>query len=123
MNDVYINDLPNDQLILLEKSTSTRQYIDSEFEKRNYMALPKFELATSSLLVRFAEKNLGISCVVSDFALPAIESGEVRKIEIKDPLEHRNICIVKKCAENSIAADKMIHMILSDIMNKNQVVV
>lgn len=116
INDgIYINDLPSDQLILLEKSTSTRKYIDLEFEKRNYIASPKFELATSSLLVRFAEKNLGISCVVSDFAQKAIENGNVKKIEIKDPFKHRNMCIVKKRTENSIAANKIIEMILNDI--------
>lgn len=115
INDgIYVNDLPADQLILLEKNTSTRNYIDAEFEKRNYIAAPKFELATSSLLVRFAEKNLGISCVVSDFAQKAIENGSVRKIEIKDSLNPRNICIVKKRTENSIAANKIMEMILND---------
>lgn len=114
INDVYIKDLPSDQLILLEQGTSTRKYIDLEFEKRNYVALPKFELATSSLLVRFAAKNLGISCVVSDFAIKAIESGEVRRIEVKDPLKHRNMCIVKKYAENSIAANEIMQMVLNN---------
>ncbi len=114
MDDVYISELPNNQLILLEKDTSTRNYIDSELEKRNYKAFPKFELATSSLLVRFAAKDLGISCVVSDFAFDAIKKGEVRKMNIKDPLESRNICIVKKSSDHSLAASKMISMILND---------
>lgn len=116
INDgIYINDLPADQLILLEKNTSTRKYINSEFEKRNYIARPKFELATSSLLVRFAQKNLGVSCVVSDFAKKAIEEGTVRKIEINDPFEQRSMCIVKKRTENSIAANRIMEMILNDI--------
>lgn len=118
-DDIFINDLPSNQLILLEKSTSTRKYIDLELEKRNYIASPKFELATSSLLVRFAERNLGISCVVADFALNAIENGDVRKIKLKDPFKRRNMCIVRKYEENSIAANKMINSILNDIASKN----
>lgn len=113
INDVCINELPSDQLILLEKNTSTRQFIDTEFEKRNYLPSPKFELATSSLLVRFAERNLGISCIVSDFAEDSIKNGTVRKIDVKDPFVPRNLCIVNKCTDNSIAVNRLIHMILN----------
>lgn len=116
IDDVYIKDLPNDRLVLLDRGTSTRQYIDEEFKKRGFTAYPKFELATSPLLVKFAERNLGISCVVSDFALKAIENSSVRKINVKDPFESRNMCIVKKYSENSIAANKMIKMMLADIV-------
>ncbi|MCC8073778.1 MAG: LysR family transcriptional regulator [Clostridiales bacterium] len=113
IDNVYVNELPSDELILLEKCTSTRQYIESEFEKRNYLAHPKFELATSPLLVRFAEKNLGISCVVSDFAKDAIAKGTVRKINVKDPLKSRNICIVKSTDEKSVATSKLLEIIVN----------
>lgn len=115
IDDVYVKDIPSQELVLLEKGTSSRRYTDLQFEKRGCIASPKFELATSPLLVKFAQKNLGISCVVADFALEAIENGSVRKIKVKDPFEQRNLCIVKKCNENSIAANKMIKMILGDI--------
>ncbi len=36
---------------------------------------PEFELATSDMLVQFARKNLGIACVVSDFAQEYVDSG------------------------------------------------
>lgn len=100
-----------DKLILLEENTSTRSFLDTEFRKRGFNASPKFELATSPQIVSFASRNMGIGCVVSDFAKNAVMSGEVSEIITSDPLPPRNICIVRSSEEHSRAADVLLKMI------------
>lgn len=100
------------QLILLEGNTSTRTFLDSEFHKRGFLAFPKFELATSPQIVSFAARNMGIGCVVSDFARDALAEGSVREISVSDPLPQRRIGIVKNAEQQSKAADAFLHMIL-----------
>lgn len=113
VNDgIKISEL-NDRLILLEKNTSTRIYLDNEFRKRGFTAYPKFELATSSLIVEFTKMNMGIGCVVSDFAKSSISNGTVCEIKVSDPLPPRNICIVQSSTLRSKAADMLIDMILN----------
>ncbi|MDE7362382.1 MAG: LysR family transcriptional regulator substrate-binding protein [Oscillospiraceae bacterium] len=102
-----------DELIMLESNTSTRTFLDIEFRKRGFSASPKFELATSPQIVGFAERNMGIGCVVYDFAEQAIRSGKVREIKVSDPLINRHICIVRNSDIISVAADKLLDMIIN----------
>lgn len=108
---VRISDLA-DRLILLEGNTSTRSYLDAEFRKRGFVASPKFELATSPQIVSFASRNMGIGCVVADFAERAIADGAVRPVAVSDPLPPRSICIVRGEKEHSRAADELLRMIV-----------
>lgn len=109
---VKISDL-KDYLILLESNTSTRQFLDNEFRKRGFTARPKFELATSFQIVSFTARNMGIGCVVSDFAQTAIANGEVYEITVFDPLPPRQIYVAKGTDLHSKATDKLLDMILS----------
>lgn len=111
-DDISVAEL-KDELIMLESNTSTRTFLDIEFRKRGFSASSKFELATSPQIVRFAERNMGIGCVVSDFAEQVIRSGKVREIKVSDPLIERHICIVRNSDIRSIAADKLLDMIIN----------
>lgn len=104
-----------DELILLERNTSTRTFIDSEFRKRGIYASPKFELATSPQIVGFAARNMGIGCVVSDFAKRAIASGRVREIRVGEPLPPRRICVIRNNDMRSMAADRLLDIITKPI--------
>ena len=106
-----VSDL-KDHLILLESNTSTRQFIDNEFRKRGFTATPKFELATSSQIVSFAARNMGVGCVVSDFAKTAIANGEVCEIVVSDPLPPRQIYVAQGADLHSKAADELLKMIV-----------
>ncbi len=107
-----ISDL-KDRLVLLERNTSTRLFLDNEFRKRGFTARPKFELATSSQIVSFAARNMGIGCVVSDFAQTAITKGEVCEIAVTDPLPPRQIYAAQGNSLHSKAADELLNMIIS----------
>ena len=101
-----------EQLILLEHDTSTRAFLDSEFCKRGFTASPKFELATSPQIVSFAARNMGIGCVVSDFARKALAEGTVFEIQVSDPLPPRRIGVVRHAEQSSKAANAFLHLLL-----------
>ena len=80
--------------IFLEKNTSTRTFMDRFLEKRGIVLEPEFELATSDMVVQFAMRNLGIGCVMEDFAREKIESGELFALQFEETMPEREICIV-----------------------------
>ena len=59
-------------LILLEKNTSTRRYLNTQPGYEDLEA--EIELSTSELLIEFALRGVGVASVVEDFALPALFS-------------------------------------------------
>jgi DNA-binding transcriptional LysR family regulator len=81
-------------IICLEHNTSSRRYID-EFLKANEVELkPEFELAMSDIIVRFASRNLGIGCVVKDFAKDALENGDLFELKFEKDIPKRHFCII-----------------------------
>lgn len=81
-------------IICLESNTSSRKYID-EFLKANDVILkPEFELAMSDIIVKFAGRNLGIGCVVSDFAHDAIADGTLFELKFDQMIPKRNFCVI-----------------------------
>jgi Transcriptional regulator len=78
-------------IMLEEKITSTRQYVQSFFDKTELNA--DIELATSDLLLEFAIRDLGISSIVEDFASEAIAAGKVKKIDLHPEIPPRQMCI------------------------------
>lgn len=55
---------------------------------------PEFELATSDMIVQFALSNLGIGCVVRDFAKEYIESGKLFELRFNKMIPKRQICVI-----------------------------
>jgi DNA-binding transcriptional LysR family regulator len=81
-------------IICLEHNTSSRRYID-EFLKANEVKLkPEFELAMSDIIVRFASRNLGIGCVVKDFAKNALDNGDLFELQFETEIPKRHFCII-----------------------------
>jgi DNA-binding transcriptional LysR family regulator len=87
-------ELEKHPIICLEHNTSTRRFID-EFLSSNHVTLePEFELAMSDIIVKFAGRNLGVGCVVRDFAKDALTSGELFELSFEKPLPKRFFCII-----------------------------
>lgn len=106
-------DLCRYPIIMLEEKTSTRTYVTQELLKRSVSISPAFELATSSLIVQFVKENLGIGCVVKDFAQEAIAQEAVFELHLQNPIAKRNFCIVQAEDNYSQAAQHLIDMMLS----------
>lgn len=87
-------DLEKLPIISLEDNTSTRRYVNEFLESNHVILNPEFELATSDMIVKFALRNLGIGCVVKDFADEAINNKQLFKLKFHDEIPERDICIV-----------------------------
>lgn len=80
--------------IFLEKKTSTRRFMDSCLEREGICVEPEFELATSDMIVQFAIRNMGVGCVMAEFAREKLESGEIFELAFREMMPEREICIV-----------------------------
>lgn len=99
-------------VICLEKNTSTRKYLDEILKKYDIRLEPEFELATSDMIVQFARRNLGIGCVVYDFAKPYLMSGELFELEFETVISPRSMCIVRdESRVMSVAGGKMLEIV------------
>lgn len=81
-------------MIFLEENTSTRTYMDTFLREQGVELQPEFELATSDMIVQFALRNLGVGCVVKDFALPALEDGKLFELRFNKIIPKRHFCVV-----------------------------
>lgn len=107
-----LSDLP---LIFLEKNTSTRRYVDSVLLQYGVSISPEFELSTSDMIVQFAKRNLGIGCVVEDFAEAAIGQGELFPLLLTEKIPERQFFVCARKEEPlPAAARKLLAMIRSD---------
>lgn len=99
-------------LILLEKNSSSRRFLEKNFNEKNIVLNPQIEVAVHDLLVRFASIHLGVSCVIEQFAKEELERGSIHKIVLDPPLPNRCIgCAYLKNAPISYAAKAFIELI------------
>lgn len=107
-----LNEVP---LICLEKNTSTRAYIDQQLALHNVVLYPEFELATSDMIIEFAQRNFGIGCVVEDFARDAIKKGELFELQLERPMKPRAMYLVtQKHSSASLASKNLLEMMLGE---------
>lgn len=107
-----LHDLEKLPLISLEGKTSSRSYIDSFMAKNGVTIRPEFELATSDMIVQFALRNLGVGCVVRDFAAPFLESGQLFELRFNKYIPQRNFYVtVNRNVSLPAAATGLLDMI------------
>ena len=78
-------------LILLEKSSNSRNYIDKYFAKHGILLKPEMELGAHHLLLEFTHANLGNACVVKEFSHDFLDKNKVYELKLKKPLPSRSI--------------------------------
>lgn len=82
-------------LIFLEGNTSTRSYMDKYLEGNGVALQPEFELSTSDMIVQFALRNLGVGCVVRDFAEKYLEEGTLFELRFNKMIPRRSFCLAR----------------------------
>lgn len=103
--------------IFLEQNTSTRRFMDQFLAERQIRLEPEFELATSDMIVQFTKRNLGIGCLVSDFAEEALENEEVFQLQFEEEMPCRQFCLVASSkAFMSPAAKRLYHSLSSGMI-------
>ncbi|NLZ47059.1 MAG: LysR family transcriptional regulator [Clostridiales bacterium] len=113
---VPLEDLERYPVISLEKNTSsTRRGIDKFMSDNGVELSPEIELATSELIVRFAERNLGIGVVAYCFAEDSIKEGKLFQLKMDKEMPTRDICIItNKKTTMSLAGMKFLEDILEN---------
>lgn len=105
-------DLTAMPIICLEQDTSTRRYVDAFLADNQVTLEPEFELATSDMIVQFALQNLGIGCVVQDFAERYIQMDELFVLQFDKQIPKRKICVVNdERLPLSVAAGKLMELL------------
>ena len=89
-----LQELEKMPLIFLEGITSTRHNMEKFLLENEVEVHPEFELATSEMIVQFALRNLGIGCVVRDFAREYLEDGQLFELRFNKIIPRRHFCVV-----------------------------
>ncbi len=98
-------------IISLEQNTSSRTYMDDFLAQNNVYIRPEFELATSDMIVQFVRRNLGVGCVVKDFARDYVESGLLFELRFNKIIPKRHFCVVQNSKTPlSAAARKLLEI-------------
>ncbi len=105
-------EMAEQSLILLEKNSSSRRYLDEQFATKGITLKPQIEIAAHDLLIRFASIHLGVSCVVEEFSKESLSQGIIRKMELNPPLPKRSIGFAHlKSTPLSLAAQAFLKLI------------
>lgn len=78
-------------IIMLEKLANSRKYVDLVFRNEGVILEPEIELGAHALLVEFCKIGYGISCVIEEFSKEALNSEEVFKIKLDNPIPKREV--------------------------------
>lgn len=90
----HIAEIASYPMLLLEKSSNTRAYIDKYFQQHSLSITPDFELANIDQLTHFAKYEFGIACVIENFIDSIIHDNILYKISLIEKIPPRNISIV-----------------------------
>ncbi len=98
-------------LLMLEKNTITREFIDSYLKQKGISLTPEIELGSVDLLVELAKIGLGISFVVRDYIARELANGEVFVLNIKETIPQRKLGIIThRRIPVSLAAQKFVQL-------------
>lgn len=81
-------------IISLERETSTRRFMDAFLGRNGVVMNPEFELATSDMIVQFTLRNMGVGCIMKEFASEYLETGRLFAFRFNKIIPKRHFCIV-----------------------------
>ncbi len=85
-------------LIFLERKANSRRYVEQFLLSRGILLAPQIELGSHDLLISLAEINLGISCVIREFSLEALEAQTIFEVPLVEniPERYMGLCYMKR---------------------------
>lgn len=109
-------ELTQKNLILLEKASNSRGYLDKLFAKEGILLKPEMELGAHQLLLEFTHANLGIACVIKEFSQDFLEQQKVYEMRLERPLPPRSIGYAYlKRKSLSVASLKFIELVSKNL--------
>lgn len=109
-----LQELEHMPIIYLDGATSTRTYMDSFLLQNGVHIQPEFQLATSDMIVQFALRNLGVGCVMRDFAKAYLEDGRLFELRFNRIIPKRHFCVVTNPKNPLTAAARNLLALLQD---------
>ena len=99
-------------ILLLEKNSNSRLYIDQYFKNNSMSVVPDFELGNIDLLISFAKHDFGISCVIKNFIEEDLDQGRLFEIKPIEQIPSREIGVTwMKDVPLSRASNEMIGLL------------
>ena len=90
---ISLKDLAAYPVLMLEKNTVTREFIERFLKDKKVLITPEIELGSLDLLVELARIGLGISFVTRDFIQEDLAKGEVFEINLNEKIPPRSLGI------------------------------
>ena len=78
-------------IMLLDRSNITRQYIDEYMSVNHIEANNLLEVTTMDLLIEFARIGLGVGSVIKEFVKEDLDSGRLVQLRLGTPIHKRTV--------------------------------
>lgn len=111
--DVALSDLQKYPILMLEKISTTSEFLHGLFLQNQLDLVPAVELSSNDLLIDLAKIGLGIA-FVPDFTVK--DSKELTKLQLKEELPKRKLSVVhNQNIPLNYAAENFIQCMLADL--------
>ena len=99
-------------LILLEKTASSRRYVEEFFLRRGIKIAPEIELSSHNLLLSLARIGLGVACVTEELSASGFQRGIIKKINVEEQIPSRTVAMcTRRDTEPSAAARRFMEFV------------
>jgi len=103
-------------LLMLERGSSTRAFVDHAADGQGVRLEPEIELGSLDLLADFAKAGFGVACVVKEFVRDDLASGQLCEVKLDKPIPPRKVGIMTlKDTPLSTAAERLKKMLMTEV--------
>jgi LysR family transcriptional regulator, cyn operon transcriptional activator len=89
----HIDEIAQYPMMLLERNSNTRVYIDQYFQRNSISITPDFEFPNIDLLIHFAKYDFGIACVIENFIEEVLDKNPLYKINLIENIPTRSMSV------------------------------
>jgi len=108
-----LEEIVNYPLLLLEKESNSRAYIDKYFAENHITVHPEIELGNFELLVHFAVIDFGVACVIKNFIKEELNKSLLYEVNLINPIPPRYIGLIHlKSVPLSAASNKFLSFLI-----------
>jgi DNA-binding transcriptional LysR family regulator len=87
----HISEIAEYPMLLLEKASNSRVYVDQYFKHNSISVTPDFEFPNIDLLIHFAKYDFGIACVIENFIDEILDKSSLYKINLIENIPPRSM--------------------------------